>query len=61
MYPELKTVKEIAENGDYRRIPVCIEMLSDRYAPIAVTRRLREVRRQCYLLETAGQSENWGG
>ena len=60
MYPELKTVKEIAENGDYRRIPVCIEMLSDRHTPIEVTRRLREVSRQCYLLESAGQSENWG-
>lgn len=60
MYPSLEEVKKIAEDGDYRRIPVCTELYSDRYTPVEVMRSLREVSRQCYLLESAGQNENWG-
>ena len=60
MYPKLDRVKELAAEGKYRRIPVCQEILSDSYTPIEVMRRLREVSRQVYLLESAGQSENWG-
>ena len=60
MYPEIEKVKELAADGKYKRIPVCQEMLSDSYTPIEVMRRLREVSRQVYLLESAGQSENWG-
>lgn len=60
MYPDLETVKRIAQEGDYKRIPVCREMLSDRYTPVEVMRSIREASRHCYLLESAGQSENWG-
>lgn len=60
MYPSIDEVKKIASAGAYRRIPVCREVLSDRYTPIEMMRRLREASRQCYLLESAGQSENWG-
>lgn len=60
MYPEMDEVKKIAVCGNYKRIPVCREILSDSYTPIEVMRRLREVSPQVYLLESAGQSENWG-
>ena len=60
MYPSLDKVKEIAASGDYRRIPVCREMLSDRYTPVEVMRTLRKASRHCYLLESASQSEVWG-
>lgn len=60
MYPDLETVKMIAARGDYKRIPVCREMLSDRYTPVEVMRSIREASRHCYMLESAGQSENWG-
>lgn len=60
MYPELTLVKELAASGEYKRVPVCLEMLSDQYTPIEVMRRIREASRQCYLLESAGQTENWG-
>jgi len=60
MYPDLETVKMIAAEGDYKRIPVCREMLSDRYTPVEVMRSIREASRHCYMLESAGQSENWG-
>ena len=60
MYPSLEKVKEIAASGEYRRIPVCRELFSDRYTPVEVMRSLREASRQCYLLESAAQSESWG-
>ena len=60
MYPSLEQIKQIASQGDYRRIPVCIEMLSDSYTPVEVMKILRKASRHCYLLESASQSEVWG-
>lgn len=37
-----------------------IEMLSDEYTPIEVMRIIRNNSHQCYLLESASQTENWG-
>ena len=60
MYPSLEQVKQIAAHGDYRRIPVCMEMLSDSCTPVEVMKILRKASRHCYLLESASQSEVWG-
>ena len=43
MYPSLEKVREIAASGEYRRIPVCMEMLSDSYTPVEVLRTLRKM------------------
>ena len=60
MFPSLQEVIEIAKTGDYKRVPVAIEMLSDGYTPIEVVRMLKKASHQCYLLESASQSETWG-
>ena len=60
MYPSLEQVKQIASQGDYRRIPVCMEMLSDSYTPVEVMKILRKASRHCYLLESASQREVCG-
>ena len=60
MYPTLKEIRKIAESGEYRRIPVCRELYSDRYTPVEVMRTLRTASRHCYLLESASQTEVWG-
>ena len=60
MYPTLEKIKEIAQSGEYRRIPVCRELYSDRYTPVEVMRTLRTASRHCYLLESASQTEVWG-
>lgn len=60
MYPTLKTMKKIASESDCRRIPLCMELFSDRYTPVEVMRILRKVSGHCYLLESAGQTEVWG-
>lgn len=60
MFPSLEEVKILAESGDYKRIPVAIEMLSDSLTAIETVRILRNASHQCYLLESASQSETWG-
>lgn len=60
MHPSLEQVKELAKSGDYRRIPVMIEMLSDSFTPIEMVRILKAASHQCYLLESASQTETWG-
>ena len=53
MYPTLEEVKKLAEQGEYRRIPVCRELYADRYTPVEVMRTLRAASRHCFLLESA--------
>jgi len=60
MYPSLEEIKKIAETGEYRRVPVCMEMLSDSYTPVEVMRTLRKASKHCYLLESASRREVWG-
>ena len=60
MYPTLEKIKELAQSGEYRRIPVCRELYSDCYTPVEVMRTLRTASRHCYLLESASQTEVWG-
>ena len=60
MYPEIDRVIELAKTKEYKRIPVAIDMLSDSLTTIEAVRKLRNASHQCYLLESASQSETWG-
>ncbi len=60
MHPSFEEVKELAEKKEFKRIPIMEEMLSDRYTPIEVVRVLRNYSHQCFLLESASQSQTWG-
>lgn len=60
MYPSLEQARRLAASGDYRRIPVCRELLSDRFTPVEVMRTLRAASRHCYLLESAENGGRWG-
>ena len=60
MHPSLDEVRKIAATGKYKRIPVMMEMLSDSFTPIEVMRIIRNASHQCYLLESASQTETWG-
>ncbi|MCD7735480.1 MAG: anthranilate synthase component I [Lachnospiraceae bacterium] len=60
MYPSLEEAKTIASSGEYRRIPVCRELYSDRFTPIEVMRTLRAASRHCYMLESAEAHQQWG-
>lgn len=60
MKPELSVVKEYVNKGDYKIIPVSIEMLADVRTPIEVLRILKNQSSHCYLLESAVADEQWG-
>ena len=58
--PNLEEVKEIAENNEYKRIPVSYELFSDMATPIEVLRILKGISRHTYMLESVEDSKKWG-
>ena len=60
MYPTLLEVKEIAENREYKMIPVCTEIFSDIRTPVETLKILMGVSKHSYLLESAADNELWG-
>ncbi len=59
-YPTLEQVRTIAKSGDYRQIPICTEIFSDVRTPINVLQALQNVSHNCYILESAEDSQVWG-
>ena len=59
-YPSLENARTIAASGDYRKIPVSREILSDFTTPIQALRILRAHSGHCFLLESAEDSQQWG-
>lgn len=53
MFPTLDEVRAYAAEGRYRRVPVCMELLADRFTPTEVLRCLRSVSNYVFLLESA--------
>lgn len=53
-------VRNIRESGDYKRIPVSREILSDIATPVEVLRRLKNVSTHCFILESIEDKEQWG-
>lgn len=60
MEPSLERVRELAASGDYRRVPVKCELLSDRLTPIEAMRRARAASNHCFLLESAEPDQRMG-
>lgn len=59
-YPSWKEARALASGGEYRRIPVSRELLSDFITPIQALRILRARSGHCFLLESAADSAGWG-
>ena len=60
MYPSLEEVRRIAERGEYERIPVRREILSDGFTTIEAVRRLRGASHHVFMLESAEPDERSG-
>lgn len=60
IYPGIETMKEIAGRGEYRIMPVCLEILSDFITPIEVLKKLKAASKHCYMLESASADMRWG-
>lgn len=58
--PSLEEVKEYANMGLYKVIPVSCEMLSDFCTPIEALKKLKNVSTHCYMLESVADKEKWG-
>ena len=58
--PELEEAKKIAEEQEFQIIPISKELYSDLLTPIEVLRKLKNVSKHCYLLESAEDNQNWG-
>lgn len=58
--PELKTIKKIADSGNYKILPVSCEILSDICNPIEALKKLKLLSSHCYLLESVADKEKWG-
>lgn len=59
-YPNLEQIKATAENGQYKTVPISMEILSDIKTPIEVMRILKNVSEHCYMLESISNNEKWG-
>ena len=60
MVASLEELRTIAEEGDYRRIPIKRELFADFTTPIEAMRALRAASNHCFLLESAEANERWG-
>lgn len=60
VYPTLEEAERIVQSGDYRAIPISMEIYSDSRTPIEVLRSLKKVSRHCYILESVEQTRRWG-
>ena len=59
MYPTLEEIKALAASGQYKRIPVCQEMMADRFTTIEVMRTLQAASHHCFMLESAENGQPW--
>ena len=60
IYPGYEEVKEIAKEGKYKVVPISTEILSDFTTPIETLKRLKNVSKHCYMLESASADMKWG-
>ena len=61
MYPTLEEAKKIIATGDYKRIPVTMELNSDMVTPVMAVKRLKKVSHHCFMLESAEADKKIGG
>jgi len=58
--PLLDEVKNISASGNYNVIPLRTEMYSDMVTPIDVLKKLMNVSKHCFILESAEDNKTWG-
>ena len=60
IYPDAAKTLEILKTGKYRRVPLCMEILSDAFTPVEVLKIIKAVGKQAFLLESASDNHRWG-
>ena len=59
MYPSLEEAKKLSVSGQYQRIPLCYEIMADRFTTMEVMRTLRASSHHCFILESAESGQPW--
>ncbi|MCL2101638.1 MAG: anthranilate synthase component I [Fibromonadales bacterium] len=57
--PSLEQIKEICAD-QYSLIPISAEMYADAVTPVQVLKKLKNISRHCFMLESAEDTKNWG-
>ena len=60
VYPTLEEAKKIITAGEYKRLPIKLEINSDMVTPIMAIRRLKNVSKHVFMLESAEAQKRWG-
>lgn len=60
IYPTLQEAEALLSTGEYKRIPLKLELAADMITPMMAVRRLKKVSRHCFILESAEASKQWG-
>lgn len=60
IFPQMSEAKRIAKTGLYQTIPISCEVYSDSTTPMKVLMKLKNVSKQCYLLESVENNQTWG-
>ena len=58
IYPTLEEAMKFV--GEYSRIPIAYELMADTYTPINLFRIFEDTSKNCFLLESAENAEQWG-
>ena len=58
--PSLDEIKSVSKSGKYDVIPLSTEMYSDMVTPIDVLKKLMNVSKHCFILESAEDNKTWG-
>ena len=58
--PGIIKMQELVSKDEYKIMPVSTELLSDFITPIEVLRKLKNVSKHCYMLESASSDMKWG-
>ncbi len=60
IYPSLTQADALQKEGDYKRIPIKLELYADTLTPILALRKLKKVSKHCFMFESAERSNVWG-
>jgi len=60
IFPNLKEIKEITKDGNYKRIPIAYEIFADTKTSVEILKIIKNKTKHCFLLESVENSKVWG-
>lgn len=60
IFPSINEAKAILQSGEYKRIPIKLELYADTITPLVALQKLKNISRHSFMLESAESSKQWG-